>query len=431
MQIKSQNTYLLGKDIIAYIPVLGLLMLVAAMPFGFGTFQRMALYVLAIGFVLDYAVNRRWTGWHWTRDKWMYVSMLLLFLLFPVWQLWDTTPPTGYFYHQLNRHSMFAVVAIVGIGGFSDKIRLKYVGYVMLLTGLYIVFANTYYYCMSYSGMPFSIDLYNEVRAECLNSHMVVNLYLNTAFILGFFMLRLATTKTERLVIVLLMVIVCGYVLISVGRAGFITLLLIIGIFSVCYVRVSHSWKMYAGMAVLSGGMVLLFLCHPRLHSSVVMHNSRFAVWEYTWHKITERPICGYGVSTFSDGYLQEMYRDEDVYNGFIRGLLANPKFAACGKTMMTHHPHNTFLTNWVEFGVMGLLALVFFLLTAAFMPSKEYRIYVWTFLIALMVQMLFEPLGDHLQPQFIAIMLFAFQQSCRNRELSGLFDKDGIVSVV
>ena len=404
----------LCKSVLAYIPVIGLLMVVAAMPFGYGTLQRTGHYILGIGYALDYIVNARWRGWHWSKAKRMYVMLIILFLLQPLWQLWDPTPPTPYYWHQLNRHSMFLAVGIGGILGFSDKFKLQYVGYVMLLTGLYIIGLNTYYYyAAGQPFFPFNPVLFNQVRAIEINSHMVINLYMNTALVIGFWILRQPLQRWKRECVGVAMIAVWCYILLSVGRAGFLTSLWIVGVFGLNYI-----WKFKKVYSIaLSIGIVallsVLVLQNQRLQADIMFHNPRLPVWNYSVRKIAEHPVKGYGVSTISTEFVEQMYQDEIAYDGFVKGILAVPDFAQWGKNIMTHHPHNAFLMIWLEFGLAGIVSLLLLFATAAAMPPRNMRIYVWLFLSALLIQMLFEPLGDHLQPQFIALMLMSWQLAC------------------
>ena len=403
----------LYKSILAFVPVVGLLIVAASMPFGYSNIQRTGHYILGIGYVLDYVVNQRWRGWRWGRDKWVYVTLILLFLMLPAWQLWDKTPPTNYFWHQLDRHIMFIAVGVGGILGFSDKFRLQYVGYVMLLVGLYIVGVNTYYYMQYHPMFPFDTLLYNHIRAEKINSHMVINLYMNTAIIIGFWILHQPFRRWVKECVGVAMIVLWCYVLLSVGRAGFITSLLIVGVFGMTYIwkiRKAYSIALSIGIVAL---LTVLVLQNQRLEADVMLENPRLPVWDYSVRMIAEHPCMGYGVSTMSTEFVEQMYHDDIAYEGFVRGIMSVPEFIPWGKSMMTHHPHNAFLTIWLEFGLFGIITLLLFFVSAIVMPTRDMRLYVWMFLVALFIQMMFEPLGDHLQPQFISVILLSLQLAC------------------
>lgn len=411
--IHTRSWQELLRTLIAYLPVVGMLVLVASLPFGYSEVRRTGHYLLGIGYVLDYVVNCRWQGWHWTKDKWAFVSLIALFLLLPLWQLWDATPPTDYFWHQLNRHCVFLLAGIAGLMGFTDRFRLRYIGYTMLLTGLVLFGANLYLYLRQYSLVPFNLVEFNIIRAKELQSHMVINLYVNTAIIIGFYILWRCSSRMERLLVATAMGLNWCYVLLSVGRAGFLTSLIVVFVFLTGYAwRWCRRYWLPLSVALIALMGVLVWN-NKRLMSDELFHNSRIYVWDYAVRQIAHKPWLGYGVSTVSTEFVNEMYNDEVAYNGFVAPLLEFPDFAAWGRSLMTHHAHNTLLMLWLEFGVAGVLALGFFFVSAAIMPPPSMRIYVWLFLVALAVQMVFEPLGDHLQPEFIGILLFCFQRAC------------------
>ena len=182
--MKNSEIYTIVKNGVSYLPMIGLLLLVAALPFQYGWVQRTALYILGISYPIDYILNRRWQGWHWTRDKWVYVVMILLFLLTPIWQLFDPTPSTDYYQFQLHQRSAFVWVSIAGLLGFSPRLRTRDVGVVMLLTGIYMLVTTLYGYL--HCDLPiWTLRNFNYYRAHHINSHMVMNLYMNTALIFG------------------------------------------------------------------------------------------------------------------------------------------------------------------------------------------------------------------------------------------------------
>ena len=61
------------RELVAWLPVLGLLMVLSALPFGWSDYQRIGIYVLGIGYVADYSCNQRWKQFSWSRGKWIYV----------------------------------------------------------------------------------------------------------------------------------------------------------------------------------------------------------------------------------------------------------------------------------------------------------------------------------------------------------------------
>ena len=398
------------RSIVSYIPVLGILLIIMSFPFGYNVFERIGHYMLGTGFVLDYVLNKRWLDWYWSRSKLVYIAMLLIYILMPLWQIWDPTPPTNYFIRLMERYMMFLATGIIGILGFSDKLRLKCIGYAMLLTSCVMSFVNLYLYLSKYGIANFNVEVFNHIRAIHINSHMVVNLYVNTALIIGAYLFKNNTNIWARVLLAITMLIAAGYVLLSVGRVGYVTLLLIVFIYAIYTIWQYRRFR-WVIVSFLIVVLSALFLRHNRLGVEEVLRDPRFAVWDYSVRMIKKHPILGYGLSTLSVEYVDGMYEDEKAYNYFVKPVMSQPSFAALKKTMITHHPHNALLMMYLSFGIIGLMLLLFLCTAIALIPTPNLKIYVWLFLLALFVQMQFEPLGDHIQPQFIAILLLCFQK--------------------
>jgi hypothetical protein len=126
---------------------------------------------------------------------------------------------------------------------------------------------------------------------------------------------------------------------------------------------------------------------------------------------IEQKPIEGYGLSTLSVQFVEGAYQDSVMYNGFVVRIMEMDVFAQLGKTMRTHHAHNAFLHYWLAFGIAGPLLLLALFGTAASLPvDKHYRFYLWLFLLAIFIQCITEPVGQHIKPQFISILLLIWQ---------------------
>ena len=150
---------------------------------------------------------------------------------------------------------------------------------------------------------------------------------------------------------------------------------------------------------------------NPRITTDRFANDPRYSIYDYSWRMIQKEPIKGYGMSTLSVKYVEDAYQDPVMYHGYIQGLQTNPDFAKLGKTMLTHHSHNAFLHYWLIFGICGPLLLLAMFGTAACLPiDRKYRFYLWLFLLALFIQCMTEPIGLHIRPQFITLMLLIWQ---------------------
>ena len=407
------NTTCTWQKIIAWLPVIGLLMVLSASPFGWSSYQRIGLYILGFGYLADYLINRRWQGWKWHSSKWIYVVMLALVALFFIREWFDPTPLTEYAGSQFHLHEWFLYIGIAGLLGFSDKLQLKHVAYVMLATSIVMFLTCGYIYLFTDEciwGPPFA--RFNFIRRTEINSHMVMNLYINTAIIMGFCVLKDEASPWRKVLLILAILCSWAFILLSDGRIGQATSFIIM--LTCGWMALPRKkWYVSAIVAVLFAiGVGTFMLINPRVSLERAVHDPREAIYDFSWRMIQKKPIVGYGLSTLSNEYVEQAYQDSVMYNGFIASHIQTvPEFAQLGKTMMTHHAHNAFLHYWLIFGIAGPIWLVAFFVVAACMPvGKKNRIYLWLFLLAVFIQCMTEPIGYHIKPQFITLILFAWQ---------------------
>lgn len=410
------------KTIVEWIPAVSLLMIISAIPYGWSLYHFIACWLLGISYGVYILVHQQWRSVHWDKTKWMYVVMLALWAMYPIRQLFDTTPPTDFFWSQVHMNEWFLYVGGAGIIGYSDKIRLKHVAYVMLATSV-VMLVHCGYLFFGTEQFDYLVDTplvrFDELRRYHIHSHMVMNLYLNGALIMGFYMLRQDKEWWKRVLIGI--GILCALVLIwlSIGRVGKITSILIIAIGMLYILFRINRWAAI-GSAVVCVAVGIVFMTQiPAMREKSIQGDPREAVWDYSWRMVKEKPVFGYGLSTLSEVYVERAYQDSVMVQGFIEPIIYTyPEFAKQGKTMNTHHPHNAFLMYWLAVGIGGVLLLMALLGTAACIPLGKDKFYLWLLLLAIFIQCMTEPIGLHLLPQFIAIMLFVWDQHARRTSL-------------
>ena len=392
-------------------------MLISAIPYGWSWYQNLSCFVLGIGYLAYILVYKTWRDVRWDRTKWMYVVMLAIWAMYPLRQLFDTTPPTDFFWQQVHRHEWFLYIGIAGFLGFPDKLQLKHVAYVMLLTSVFMLAHCIGLYVFTdeligYDEMHMPLKRFDELRLLHIHSHMVMNLYINAALAFGFCCLMERRAWWQQALLIAAMGVSWLVVLFSAGRIGIAASLLIVGIGSVYLL---YRWNKRAGILIAAAAVVGISLAvwqRPAMSLDNLQQDPRLAIWDYSVRMAKEKPVFGYGMSTLSVEYVEGAYNDSVMYNGFVQRVIEQMLiFNVQGKTMETHHPHNAFLTYWLAFGVGGVLLLVALFVLAACLPVGERRVFLWLFLLALLMQCMTEPVGSHLLPQFIAVMLFVWER--------------------
>ena len=384
------------NEICQWLSIIGFLMVISSIPYGWSGYQRISCIVMLTGYFLSLVTMKQWKVWRWNSDKWLYLVMIALWAMIPIRQLFDATPPTDYYRHQLHCHEWFLFVGMVGFVGATDKVRIWQVAAAMLATSL--------------------VMLVQTLCGVYINSHMVVDLYVNTALIFGFVTLRSLPKWWQKALLILVMALSwCVEILQTEGRIGVLTSLIVISVGVTYYLYRCHKLAGIACAVLLVASSVVVMAHRPKMTQIELAQEPRLTVWDYSIRMAKQKPICGYGLSTLSEKYVEEAYADSAMCAGFIQPIINNyPQFAAQGKTMHTHHPHNAFLMYWLSVGIIGVILLLALFVLAARLPVGDNRLFLWLFLLALFLQSMTEPIGPHLHPQFIAMMLFAWELTVR-----------------
>lgn len=411
------------NDICQWTSIIGFLMVISSIPYGWSGYQRIACIVMLTGYILYLIFNKQWSVWKWNPSKWIYVVMIALWAMLPVRQLFDPTPPTPYYWHQLSCHHWFLFVGIVGLLGATDKIRLWHVALTMLAASLFMLAHCAYlYYGTTEFDYLQGLDRMSSLHNTHINSHMVMNLYVNTALIFGFAIFRSLKRWWQKILLSLAMLLSWSVIWISDGRIGMLTSLIVVSVGVTYLLYCRNRYVGIACAAVLILLSVVAMLQRPRMSHADFATEPRFVVWDYSVRMAEKEPVVGYGLSTLSEKYVEEAYTDSAMYKGYIEPIIYGVyDFAEQGKTMHTHHPHNAFLMYWLAVGIIGIVLLCLLFVSAAFLPSGEHRLFLWLLLLALFMQAMTEPVGPHFHPQFIAMMLFSweithvqFRKACR-----------------
>lgn len=409
--MKNSDIYTIVKKGIGYVPVAGVLLLVAVLPFQYGWVQRMALYLFCIGFPMDYVINRRWADWRWTREKCVFVVMILFFLLTPIRQLFDPTPPTRYFHGQMEMRAAFLGVGMVGLLGWNRQTDVcRYAGYVMLAVAVGIVA-----YIGILEGLGIEIPhwecgsryLYNAISHRYVGAHMRVDFYQNLAIIFGFYLLRKTQSKWGLAAIAAAILVLITRLLFTDGRSGMIAMLVIVGtavLFYLC--KYASKWGIVVSVLflVLLGGMAVYQnerLSHATLHSE-----PRLAIWDYTLREIEKHPIAGYGLSSASREFVCNAQHDESMQH-YLHSVDTNPKLEGQRESMAVINPHNLYLQLMLEGGFISPLLFVLIFALAVAVCDKRKRLYMALTAFVVLWQAVFDSFSPHFPPMLVCLSVW------------------------
>ena len=180
----------------------------------------------------DIILNRKYRDLKWSNDKLIYITMIAFFAIIPLWQLAINPDFTDrFFIKEAENHLPFLGIGVIGLFGLNSRIKLIHVGFAMVaaanLVELYILYKAGFDNII-YSENRF--QLIEAARNKYVNSHMVVNMYFNTAFLFAIYLLsRSRISYKVKILLLIFTVPIIGQLLISDGRTGFATTILLIG----------------------------------------------------------------------------------------------------------------------------------------------------------------------------------------------------------
>lgn len=399
------------SEIISCLPFICILAIVAMLPFRYSDWQRVALYAMAVAYPLDYIVNRRWQQWHWDSRKALFAAFILFSLMTPLWQLIDPLK-TGLYQETVNAFAPFFFVGIAGILGMTDKIRMDYVAWVMLSMSAGIVCFLMVETGWQITDMQQWAQRFTENRIAFVNSHMVFNLYLNIAIVLG--VMVLFETKHHwgvKTLTSFLMLPSVFALLITEGRTGMLTLFISFFLLIAYYVVRSRHWWLLAVLALFSVSSSAFLLHNDRIHEITQTTNPRIYQWRECIGMITDRPLIGYGVCSARKEYVSRVLANEELRHLYIEPEVQQiPEFRQDGEIkyeMM--HPHNAMLESWTRYGLLGVVLCMGCLLGPMCMRLGKYQIYLTLCALAFLIQAMFESFGNNLQPLFLVSVTLLF----------------------
>lgn len=394
--------------LISYLQVGSLWILLVAVPFHVSTtFTRCAMITAGVFFLMDYIANRRWCTWSWSHDKWLYVAMIVYYIYIPLWQIGSDTYDARHFSYIMESHLSMLLGGLIGIMGFSERVKLRHIACVMLVSCLF----SSFYIIFKSEGFAFFTHLPSEQaeiftlsRIRWVNSHMIYNLFLNISLVFAFYLLR---EENLKLPIKICVTAACAWIFyllcLTEGRIGLFTGLLLGASFLLIYTyRRGLKWFLPVIAVYIFAG-ALIISQHERFESDMIEQEPRQFIWQATVDIINEKPIIGHGVcdakkmltekSLVGEGDLQDFYRPK-ITDRTIHKL---------------PHPHNAFLQAWCNFGIIGLATILFIFIFPLTLQSGKNRIYIYMtvgcFMIQSMTDLFFTP-----QPLLycLSIMFFA-----------------------
>ncbi len=329
-------------------------------------FDRIALLVFFVSYIIEIFTDRKIEKFSITKTSVYFLVMLFFFILAFIYMPFEN----GVNYTNIILEKRLPLIAfgIVGLLGVNRLYRLNYFLYAFVFTSITTIFylihkVNLHEFIFN----PNRAELFTFARIEHINGHMIFNFYLNISILAVWFMLRSSWRKLSFWLIglhLLALLITVGILMISEGRSGFTAgILLMLSIIL---------YELFSRKKLI--GIVFLFIVpivfivvvgsHKRITDGSLKEGPRIFLWKSGLNVFLERPITGHGINDAQVAFdVQRKLNQTAAFESYS----ANLKYVDC---------HNQYIQTGMEFGIFGLLILLFLYIYPAFIVDMSIRIF-------------------------------------------------------
>ncbi len=355
----------------------------------FSVLPVVAMALGLVGYLVEYFINKRWKNWEWTTDKWLYIAAIALYLYAFIWQIWSPSF-TPRFEVVIGDRIPLLLCGIIGLLGLSQNVKLKYVAYTFILTSvitsLIIIGRAGFisFFALPWAEKTITFAIY---RIATVNDHMGYNLYLNFSLVFSLYLLLNNTiSKKIKIAVNIAALWLCFILYMSDGRVGQATSILLIVSISAILMIYYKKWIVGILTCILFGLIGYHAISqNNRVSTEDIEHDPRVYLWQSAWTTVQESPIIGHGVCEARKSFNNYAIQYEELKNGYLANI---PE-----EKLYKKQPHNAYLEIWSEFGIIGLLTLLFlFAFPLLLLPAKN-RIFTLLIIATCCIQLCFDTL--------------------------------------
>jgi len=346
-------------------------------------FQRIPFYLFFISYFLEFVVERKWATIQFDKKK-LYFSVLALFFLLAFFYHSYSTPEK-YFDSLITRRIAILGFAIIGFFGVNNKFKLSYFLNTFIISSILAILFLIFYRIgiVEFLSNPNRSVLFTTERVICINRHMEFNLFLNISLVSIWYILTKSWARTHWLKKTFY--ITCAFIftyilIISEGRSGFQTGIILVAIFIFLEIW-KRNKKLGIIVALVAPVLLIVAIKHQqRMTDTDIKIEPRIYLWKAALSLIKEKPIFGYGVN------------EAQVQFDTARVKYQTTQFAEYWKyKVRILHAHNQYLQTTLEFGIVGLLILLFLYTYPIFIADSNRTLLSIFFIIPCAYQSIFD----------------------------------------
>lgn len=335
--------------------------------------QRPALYLFFLSYFIEIFTDQKWKFVKFDKRSYWYLAVFGFFLLAFLYMPFENT--SNYFGKVVERRLALFAFALISLFGVNKLYRLSYFLNTFIVTAVSaIIYLILFRIGISeFITNPMRIQIFNLARVEWVSTHMIFNFYLNMSLIASWFILTRSWRQLvwwHRYMYIGAMTFIFCTVAVSEGRSGFlISILLMLGFLFF------EIWKRRRIVGIIVAliipfAVIGLASQKERLSEKMMRSEARLFLWKSACEVISTSPILGHGISD-----TQNLYTERRIIN-------QTEEFREEAKHYVQVDAHDQYLQTMMEFGIPGLLLLLFIYLYPLFIVDKD-RLLMTFFIIA------------------------------------------------
>jgi len=369
------------KQTVNYINLFSCILLVAT-SICYYPVQKIAFFLFFISYFIEFVTDKKWEKIAFNKKSIYFLVMAFFFLLSFIYYPFENT--SKYFTWLVGRRLAILGFAFVGFFGVNSKYKLNYFLNAYIISSIIAILFIIFYRIgiVNFILNPEREMIFTIERIATINSHMVFNLFLNISLVSIWYILTRSWRRTaywKLFLYIVALTIIFSILSISEGRSGFMTgILLMLGF--IFY----EIWKRKKMIGIIVGFLVpFLFVGivsqQKRMSENDIRTEPRIFLWKAAVSVIKEKPVFGYGISN-----AQEQF---DI----ARSKYETEQFRKDWHQIRILTSHNQFLQTTMEFGVFGLLILLFLYLYPIFIADKNRSIFALFIIFPCFYESLFD----------------------------------------